>query len=54
MEQRQSDNVSFGEEKLVQRPEQTKSLPSVLLHALQRITVAGLVRVSSSLHLVSC
>ena len=53
MEQRQSDKVSFGEEKLVQGPE-SKSLPSVLLHALQRITVAGLVRVSSSLYHTRC
>ena len=45
MEQRQSDKESFGEEKLVQGPDQSQSLPSVLLHALQRIIVAGLVRV---------
>ena len=37
----------------MQGPE-SKSLPSVLLHALQRITVAGLVRVSSSLYHTRC
>ena len=45
LEQRQSDNVRFGEEKLVQGPEQSKRLSSVLLHALQKITIAGLVSI---------
>ena len=35
--------MSFGEEKLVQGSEQTGSVSSILLHALQRVTVAGLV-----------
>ena len=35
--------MSFGEEKLVQRSEQTGSISSILLHALQRIILAGLV-----------
>ena len=35
--------MSFGEEKLVQGSEHTGSISSVLLHALQRITLAGLV-----------
>ena len=36
--------MSFGEEKLVQqRREQTGSLSSILLQALQRVTIAGLV-----------
>ena len=42
LDQRRSDE-SFGEEKLVQAPEQTKSLSSVLLHSLHRIAIAGLV-----------
>jgi len=43
MDQRQSDKVSFGEERLLQVPEQTRSLTSVLRHAVQSVTVAGLV-----------
>ena len=35
--------MSFGEEKLVQGSEQTGSISSSLLHALQRATLAGLV-----------
>ena len=35
--------MSFGEEKLVQGSEQTGSISSILLHALQRVTLAGLV-----------
>ena len=54
LEQRQSDNVSFGEEKLVQGPEQSRRLSSVLLHALQKITVVGLVSVAAYLSSVIC
>ena len=44
LNQKHTDKVSFGEEKLVQqRPEQTGSLSSILLQALQRLTIAGLV-----------
>ena len=40
---RQREDMSFGEEKLVQGSEQTSSISSILLHALQRVTLAGLV-----------
>ena len=43
MDHRQREDVSFGEEKLVQGSEQTGSISSILLHALQRVTLAGLV-----------
>ena len=43
MDHRQKEDMSFGEKKLVQGSEQTGSIFSVLLHALQRVTLAGLV-----------
>lgn len=43
MDHRQREDMSFGEEKLVQGSEQTGSISSILLHALQRVTLAGLV-----------
>ncbi|CAK0787078.1 hypothetical protein CVIRNUC_010294 [Coccomyxa viridis] len=45
--------MSFGEEKLVQGSEQTGSISSILLHALQRVTLAGLRLTGVLIHLVN-